>query len=598
MARKNLEKNSKGNSGKKLKVINDLINKKIYYKKFNLFLLMVLILAINNIYGQRGNYPNPAAVYSERMGYEYRIEIDEEGNEKGICILPDSTKVDAWDFYRGKVGKEYSYCVKNGYSMDTKIINENGYTIERPYCINSKQDNKDNFIELSMTELMARNGEPLINNEIIDAPDTSNIENSDDSLLKSVTSLPTFFDWRNYNGHTYVAPVRDQGACGSCYAFAAVACAEGVYNKATGSFDSKRKEFSESFIMWCLGSLSSYSSHFSGCNGADYDYKELEALTNEGICERSYFPYTTIKPSQCTHWNDPKALFSSWQRVSCNDINDIKTAIMNYGVVDAAVYVTSSFQNYTGDIYTDSYTSCSGSPCSHTAANHAISLVGWGYDATHGDYWILRNSWGASWGESGYMRIKATTARVACAVSYLVPNPVIFEADNISESNEISSESNVEFIGHNSITLTHGFKAEVGSNFRAYIQPTTTKSSTIISINEFDKFKQFGFKVAKDSELKNTDEKNISFSEQILDNSINNISIYPNPVTDFINIVDINESEITKIEIYNSSGSLIICNIDKTKLPISINVADVPSGMYIIYIKFGNHFFAKKIIKQ
>lgn len=55
---------------------------------------------------------NPAARYCEVLGYDYSIETDEAGNEIEICTLPDSSKVDAWDFYRGKVKPEYSYCSK------------------------------------------------------------------------------------------------------------------------------------------------------------------------------------------------------------------------------------------------------------------------------------------------------------------------------------------------------------------------------------------------------------------------------------------------------------------------------------------------------
>jgi len=427
--------------------------------------LILVILFIFHMYGiaQKGNFPNPAAVYCEKMGYRYQIDYDSNGNQRGICILPDSSKVDAWDFYRGKVKKEYSYCERKGYSMKTKVIQENGFTIECPYCVNDRGNNNRNFEEIPMGELMESNGEPLIISNM-----EQNILNIDKGNtvfpLNSIRSLPTSFDWRNYNGHAYIGPVRDQGSCGSCYAFGAAACAEGIFNKAFGLYDSNRKEFSESFVMWCLGGLSQYKSHFYGCNGADYEYKELEALTNEGVCERSYFPYTATDPGNCTHWNNPKGIFSSWQRVTCSDINAIKTAIMDYGVVDAAVYVTTSFQNYSGNIYTDANTSCNGSPCSYTETNHAVALVGWGYDATQGDYWILRNSWGSSWGESGYMRIKATSARIACEVSFLVPNPVTYEAPTISLSNKIPAGSNVKCIS-NDITLGNGFEIELGADF-------------------------------------------------------------------------------------------------------------------------------------
>jgi hypothetical protein len=232
-------------------------------------------------------------------------------------------------------------------------------------------------------------------------------------------TLPTSFDWRNYNGHSYIGDIRDQGSCGSCYAFGANAAAEGTYNWAMGLYDGNCVDFSESFIIWCLGTYGPYSAHFSGCDGADYDYAELEALTVEGVCLESSFPYTITDPGSCTHWGDPRTVFSSWHRIPCNDVDAIKTAIMTYGVVDAAVYAGSAFQAYSGGIYSDSNTTCYSSPCYYTPTNHAIALVGW--DDNGGDgYWILRNSWGEGWGEDGYMRIKYTSARASCEVCYMV----------------------------------------------------------------------------------------------------------------------------------------------------------------------------------
>ena len=225
-------------------------------------------------------------------------------------------------------------------------------------------------------------------------------------------ALPASFDWKNYNGHSYIGPIRDQGNCGSCYAFGACAAAEGVYNFAFDLYDASCVDFSESFIIWCLGSLPDYTDHFYGCTGSDFDYMELQALTVQGVCSESSFPYTITNPGSCTHWNDPVARFSSWYRVPCGNIDAIKTAIMTYGVVDAAVQTSSGFDAYSIGIYNDSLTSCAADPCYYTDTDHEISLVGW--NDADGGYWILRNSWGTDWGESGYMRISYNAARVAC----------------------------------------------------------------------------------------------------------------------------------------------------------------------------------------
>jgi len=237
--------------------------------------------------------------------------------------------------------------------------------------------------------------------------------------------LPASFDWRYHDGHAYIGPVRDQGGCGSCYAFGACAAAEGTYNWATGNFDTNCADFSESYIIWCLGRLPAYSSDFFGCDGASYAYMELEALTVEGVTDDSDFPYTTTDPGSCTHWGDQTTVFQDWYRVDCSDIEAIKTAIMTYGVVDAAVYAGDPFSAYDNGIYEDGNTDCDGTPCSYTTTNHAIALVGWDDSPPEGGggVWILRNSWGTGWGESGYMRIRYTSAAVACAVCYLVYEP-------------------------------------------------------------------------------------------------------------------------------------------------------------------------------
>jgi len=403
--------------------------------------------------------PNPAAVYCRQMGYQYDIREDEAGNQYGVCIFPDGSECDAWCFFKGKCGEDYSYCAKKGYDTETERINKGGYYTECAVCV-SRHGGEE--IRIPMLELMEENGEPLIETQPCEVNgsckhqecpecEASNIKSSRDDRL------PTTFDWRNVDGHTYIGPIRNQSTCGSCYAFAAAASAEGTYNWATGNYDDNCADFSESFIIWCLGRLPEYYYHFYGCAGADYDYYELEALTVEGICHESDYPYTVNDPGECTHWDDPTTVFSSWDRIPCNDIDAIKTAIMTYGVIDAAVLATSSFSSYSGGIYSDSNTSCYSSPCYYTPTNHAIALVGWGYDDTYGDYWLLRNSWGTSWGEDGYMRIAMTSALVACEATYLISSATSPPTVSIDAPDEAAPDS--DFTANVNISEVVGFDA-------------------------------------------------------------------------------------------------------------------------------------------
>ena len=226
--------------------------------------------------------------------------------------------------------------------------------------------------------------------------------------------LPAAFDLRNINGHSYIGAVRNQGDCGGCYAFGALAAAESTYNRAMGLTDDEAVDFSESFIIW---TLSQYYDGLHGCGGASIDYEELTGILNYGVVTESVYPYSETDPSGDDHLDSASSLFSEWYRIAPNDIETMKRVLYNFGALDAAVEVDYAFENYSGGIYSNSTRSVEDILPYTAYTNHAISLVGW--DDT-GGYWILRNSWGQNWGEDGYMYIDWTSANVALEAAYLI----------------------------------------------------------------------------------------------------------------------------------------------------------------------------------
>ncbi len=444
-------------------------------KKFSILLAGFFLLG--NVFAQKG-YKNPTAAYAELLGYRYSIETDAYGNQVDMIVLPNDEKVNAWDFYKGKVAQDYTYGALRGFDVNTEVTDMGGYTVETAVYSRPTKSGAEKYTQDELIELFGDKLDVVTRNDNYDPIGNAQV----DPNFKAAKALPTSFDWRSYNGHSYIGAVRNQGNCGACYAFGASAAAEGAYNLATSSYDGNTADFAESYIAWCLGSMSAYSSHFSGCNGADYDYMELQALCDIGTIAESYFPYSDATSQTCPSaaTNAPKTKFQSWSRVSCNDVAAIKTAIMTYGVVDAAVYVTTAFQNYTGGIFTNTSTTCSTSPCYNTATNHAISLVGWGYDATYGDYWILRNSWGPTWGESGYMRIAASAARVGCSVCYMTYQNDGTTAPTVTSSAAGSVGENAAICG-GTITSDGGSTVTASGVVYAKTSAPTLTTGTVIA---------------------------------------------------------------------------------------------------------------------
>ncbi|MGA2296901.1 MAG: C1 family peptidase [FCB group bacterium] len=576
---------------------------------FIIYLLLFFFIQ-NKLQSQVGS-PNTSAVYCKKLGYSYEIVKDSNRNEYGICILPNNYIVRAWDFFRGKVAKEYSYCAKCGYDLIIDTIYTKYDKVECPYCVKYDENKKINQ-KIKMLDLMDKNGDTLIK-KCNKQKDISIVKssNKNSNKLPKLLTFPRSFDLRNVNGHNYVNPIRDQDACSSCYAFAAAACAEGTYNYNTGSYDENRKEFSESFIMWCLGSLDQYPYHyFFGCQGSQPPYLALQALigsnyySHEGIILSSSFSYTIVNPGPCSHWNDPKAIFSDWQLIDCNDIDAIKTAILNYGIVEASVEYDDRWGlwNDQSGIYVDDKQDCyDNTPSCRNSGFHVISIIGWDNDQTIGDYWILRNSEGIDWGESGYMKIQVNSAYIACNAAYLISNPVSFNDTHISEQNDEPSIGNVIFRGGADIQLVNGFMVHTGGRFHAYIDnnvPIAIKngsnSNSLARISNNDKFEDCCNCYNNELFHFNDEQKINSYKYLILENK-DELIAYPNPGNGVFFVKNLEKNKIKQIQIFNYLGQIIYQynNMDKSILDLS----NEDPGFYII--KFigntVNHFC--KIIK-
>lgn len=248
--------------------------------------------------------------------------------------------------------------------------------------INSRQ--KISLIELTDPTPIKKFEEP------IDTTDTGMQDPYSELLPKG---LPAAYDSRDFG---LVPPIRDQGSCGSCWAFGTTGMMEIAVKKGGGPIT----DISEQFLISC-------NRNGWGCDGGltanSYYVSELgKNQSAAGAVYESNFP-NEFRDTACTI-NYPKAYKAdSWQFLTSGthysepSVDQIKNAIYTYGAVTSYVCVDTDFAWYSGGVYSPITNHCGGD------TNHEVVLVGW--DDSKGA-WLLRNSWGTQFGLDGYMWIK------------------------------------------------------------------------------------------------------------------------------------------------------------------------------------------------
>ncbi len=223
----------------------------------------------------------------------------------------------------------------------------------------------------------------------------------------SVQSLPSAYNWCDEHGGC--TPVKSQGSCGSCWAFATVGPLE-AHLQAAG----QTTDLSEQYLVSC--NTNGWNCQVGGWWAHDYhEHKKPPSESQAGAVLESSFPYRALDLPCAGPYNHPHRI-ASWYFVgseySTPSIDAIKQAIYDHGPVAAAICAGSGFRQYEGGIFQTNDT------CDYTV-NHAIVLVGW--DDSE-QTWTLRNSWGTGWGEDGYMRIRHGTSHVGYSANYITYN--------------------------------------------------------------------------------------------------------------------------------------------------------------------------------
>ena len=226
-------------------------------------------------------------------------------------------------------------------------------------------------------------------------------------------------DYFNYVDQGYLGPVKNQGSCGSCYAFSAIGNLEGLYFGKTH----QNVELSEQMIVDC-------DTYDAGCNGGLMELTWTWIQENGGINTQADYPYEGrerncrsnpsgyVQDLHVTGWNKLGDKQETWDPQNQGEIKD--WLVSNGGPVSIALNADALMSYGSGIIDADEY------ECDPEGINHGVILVGYGTE-NGVDYWIVRNSWGASWGEKGYFRIKRddSSSQAVCGMNVYITSATI-----------------------------------------------------------------------------------------------------------------------------------------------------------------------------
>jgi len=200
--------------------------------------------------------------------------------------------------------------------------------------------------------------------------------------------------------------IKNQGQCGSCWAFAAVTPLEWQYCVKYGH----KVPLSEQQLVDCSQSFGN-----NGCNGGLYTNAWVYLKSSGGLESTAAYPYTAMD-GLCQFYKSKVIAQISAAYYTYKYDEAMKTAVAQIGPISVALFANSNFMSYHSGVFYDP-------TCSTDFINHGVVIVGYGTDNVGGDYWIVRNSWGPSWGLNGYILVKRGVNQ--CNINYLPAYPVI-----------------------------------------------------------------------------------------------------------------------------------------------------------------------------
>jgi len=313
--------------------------------------------------------------------------------------------LEEWETWKVKHGKEYGNELENNFRMKVfmdnkaKIARHNTLAHQGLKSYTQKMNEYSDMLPSEFNQVM--NGYKRPNQQQLLSLDGIT------QILPAHVELPEKVDWRKYGA---VTDVKNQGACGSCWAFSTTGALEGQHFRKTG----KLVSLSEQNLLDCTAPLGE-----ERCGGGNFDIAFTYIKENGGIDTEESYPYDNQydpEPHACRF--NPRnvgATDKGFVGITEGDEDALKAAVATVGPVSVAIHASDSFKQYGEGIFDEE-------DCNGFRPNHAVLVVGYGTNE-EGDYWLVKNSWGKTWGDQGYIKMsrnKNNQCFIASAASYPV----------------------------------------------------------------------------------------------------------------------------------------------------------------------------------
>ena len=318
-----------------------------------------------------------------------------------------------WTNYKLQYGKVYEGPVdvlRNAiYERNKQLVDQ--FNKERPEA-SSFRPKLNHLADFGQSELAHINGFKQ-KKRVGDAPPNSPEEQAflDAILADKSIEVPDQIDWRQIPGR--VGKVKDQGACGSCWAFATTGVLEGQENarppKKRGQSLSGNGNTNATVTLLSEQNLLDCVKEGFGCDGGYVHTALRHVKETGGIEDELHYPYEGIDGG--CRFNRTKVVFSDngAALLQGGDEQKLKEVVAKFGPVAVSVFATDLFLDYKGGVLIDR-------GCPNDYSNHGVLIVGYGTDPNDGDYWIVKNSWSENWGERGYIRM-ARNRKNMCGIA-------------------------------------------------------------------------------------------------------------------------------------------------------------------------------------